>query len=43
MVGLNGGAAKWRDKVDDWNLDPKTHVKVGKESVVEELRCLRSE
>jgi hypothetical protein len=43
VVGLNGGAAKWRDKVDDWNLPRGTHVEVGEESVVEELRCLRSE
>jgi len=43
VVGLTGGAAKWRDKVGAWNLDPKTHVTVGEDSVVEELRCLRSE
>jgi hypothetical protein len=43
VVGLTGGAAKWRDKVDDWGLDRSTHVEVGKNSVVEELRCLRSE
>ena len=43
VVGLNGGAAKWRDKVDNWGLDAKTRVEVGEDSVVEELQCLRSE
>lgn len=43
VVGLNGGAVKWRDKIDDWELPPDTEVKVGEGSVVEELRCLRSE
>lgn len=43
VVGLNGGAAKWRDKARAWNLDPNTRVKVGEGSVVEELQCLRSE
>jgi hypothetical protein len=43
VVGLTGGAAKWRDKIDDWSLDPQTRVEVGAESVIEELQCLRSE
>jgi len=43
VVGLNGGAAKWRDKVDDWKLRQDTYVNVGEDSVVEELRCLHSE
>jgi hypothetical protein len=43
VVGLNGGAAKWRDKVRDWKLPRDTQVEVGEESVVEELQCLRSE
>jgi hypothetical protein len=43
VVGLNGGAAKWRDKVNDWDLSRDTKVTVGEDSVVEELRCLRTE
>ena len=43
VVGLTGGAAKWRDKVRNWDLDPKTRVEVGEGSVIEELQCLRSE
>jgi hypothetical protein len=43
VVGITGGHAKWRDKVDAWKLPRDTHVKVGEDSVVEELRCLRSE
>jgi len=43
VVGLSGGAVKWRDKVDDWGLDPDTRVRVGEGSVVPELRCLRAE
>jgi hypothetical protein len=43
VVGLTGGAARWRDKVDNWGLDPATNVVVGEGSVVEELRCLRAE
>jgi len=43
VVGLTGGAVQWRDKVDDWDLPRDAHVKVGADSVVEELRCLRSE
>lgn len=41
VVGLTGGAVRWRHKVDDWGLDPSTKVVVGEGSVVEELRCLR--
>jgi len=43
MVGLTGGAVKWRDKVDDWSLNVKTVVTVGEGSVVPELECLRAE
>ena len=43
VVGYTDGTVKWRDKVDDWQLPRDTHVKVGEDSVVEELRCLRSE
>jgi hypothetical protein len=43
VVGLAGGAARWRDKVDTWGLDPATKVVVGEGSVVEELRCLHAE
>ena len=41
VVGLNGGAAKWRDKVDNLNMDITTPVEVGEGSTVEQLQCLR--
>lgn len=40
-VGLTGGAARWRHKFDNWELDVKTSVKVGEDSAVPELQCLR--
>ncbi|MHC4549099.1 MAG: type II secretion system protein [Planctomycetota bacterium] len=43
VVGLNGGAAKWRDKVDDYKLDIKTAIEAGEGSTIEELQCLRSD
>jgi len=43
VVGLTGGAAKWRDKVDDWGLNIKTSVVVGESSEIPELKCLRVE
>ena len=42
-VGLTGGVAKWRDKVDDWGLDIDTPVDVGEFSDIEELTCLRAD
>jgi len=41
VVGLNDGATKWRDKVDDWKLDLTTDVEIGEGSVVPELQCMR--
>lgn len=41
VVGLSGGAAKWRDKVDDYGGDAAEPVNVGEASAIEELRCLR--
>ena len=43
IVGLTGGAVKWRHKVDDYDIDVKTPVQVGEGSPVEELQCLRAE
>ncbi|MHC4136970.1 MAG: prepilin-type N-terminal cleavage/methylation domain-containing protein [Planctomycetota bacterium] len=43
VVGLTGGAAKYRDKVDDYEMDRETPLFVGEGSTVEELTCLRSE
>lgn len=43
VVGLSGGAAKYRDKVDDYDMDRETPLWVGEESPVEELVCLRAE
>lgn len=42
VVGLTGGAVKWRSKVD-WGVPDATVVEVGPETHVEELRCLRAE
>jgi prepilin-type N-terminal cleavage/methylation domain-containing protein len=43
VVGLSGGAAKYRDKVDDYEMDRDTPLFPGEGSIVEELVCLRSE
>lgn len=43
VVGLNGGAAKWRDKIDDFNMDLKKVVEIGEGSEVEQLQCLLGE
>ncbi len=43
VVGLTGGAVRWRHKVDDYGLDEGTAVTVGAGSIVEELRCLRTD
>jgi len=43
VVGLNGGAAKWRDKIDDFNMDLKKVVEIGEGSEVEQLQCLVGE
>lgn len=41
VVGLTGGAAKWRDKVDDYGLSTDAALAVGEGSDVPELACLR--
>jgi prepilin-type N-terminal cleavage/methylation domain-containing protein len=41
VVGLTGGAAVWRDKVDDYELRKDVALTVGEASEIEELRCLR--
>jgi prepilin-type N-terminal cleavage/methylation domain-containing protein len=43
VVGLSGGATKFRDKVDDYGMDRDTPLFVGEDSMVEELVCLRSD
>ncbi len=43
VVGLTGGVAKFRDKIDDWDLAVDTPVAPGADSPVEELRPLRAE
>lgn len=43
VVGLSGGAAKFRDKVDNYDMDRETPLWVGEESPIEELVCLRAE
>ena len=43
IVGLTGGAAKWRDKVDYYELDIKVPLVIGESSSVEELVCLTAE
>ena len=42
VVGFTSGAAKFRHKFDDWKKDVKKEtVKVGQDSTVEELKCLK--
>ena len=41
VVGLTGGAAKYRNKVDDWSLRHDAEVTVGEGSSIDELTCLR--
>lgn len=43
VVGLSGGAAKWRDKVDDLKMRHDAPLSIGEGSDVEELRCLKEE
>jgi len=40
VVGINGGAAKWRDKVDFYGIDIETPLTIGEGSDQDELRCL---
>lgn len=42
VVGFTGGATKFRHKFEDWKKDVrKTVVKVGPDSVIDELKCLK--
>lgn len=41
VVGLTGGAAKWRHKVDDYGMNHDAPLAVGEGSGAEELNCLR--
>jgi prepilin-type N-terminal cleavage/methylation domain-containing protein len=43
VVGLTGGAAKWRDKVDDYGMRKDEPLTIGPDSAVDELTCLRVE
>ena len=43
VVGLTGGTAKFRDKVDAYGVDKDAELVVGETSVVEELKCLRTQ
>jgi len=43
VVGLTGGTAKFRDKVDDYDVARDTALVVGSGSAVEELKCLRAD
>ena len=43
VVGLNGGAAKWRDKIVEYKLKKDDKITVGAKSKVKELTCLRAD
>lgn len=43
VVGFTGGAVKWREKGEDWKVDPRRAVVIGKDSTVPELRCMRAD
>ena len=43
VVGLTGGIARWRDKLDDYQLDRAEPLTVGEGSSIPELACLRRE
>lgn len=43
VVGLTGGVAKWRDKVDDYHMKKDTELVVGPGSAQPELACLRAD
>ncbi|MHC4932249.1 MAG: type II secretion system protein [Planctomycetota bacterium] len=43
VVGLSNGAAKYREKVDDYGVDAGTPIQVGEGSAVEELDCLKAD
>jgi len=43
VVGLTGGSARFRDKVDDYQMDLTRPLEVGPASAVDELKCLQAE
>jgi prepilin-type N-terminal cleavage/methylation domain-containing protein len=43
VVGLSGGGARWRDKVDDYGMSKDAPLLVGPGSSEPELACLRSD
>ena len=43
LIAFTGGAVKWRDKVDYYELRFDDVITVGEGSVVEELRCFRTD
>ena len=43
VVGLSGGVAKWRDKVDDYEIRSDAELLVGPGSSQPELACLRAD
>ncbi len=43
VVGWSDGGATYRRKRDDYSMEPEELLVIGKDSPVEELRCLRAE
>ena len=43
VVGLTGGIARWRDKLDDYELNRDEPLIIGEGSSIPELACLRRE
>ena len=43
LIAFTGGTVKWRDKVDDYGLSFDKPVAVGEGSIVEELRCFKTD
>lgn len=43
VIGLTGGVAKWRDKLDDYGLSKDHPLTVGADSSIEELACLTAD
>ena len=43
VVGLSGGGAKFRDKVDYYELNLEDPIEVGEGSAIPELKCMRAD
>lgn len=43
VVAYSNSSVKFRQKFEDWNIDPEAEVKVGEGSEVEDLKCLKSD